>query len=78
MHLTFSGGLCAKVGQLDSLILSGALCVTPLHNEVVAATPARSAALVSPVIVTLDDDIHMQQGTPSLHLYFASRNEMWV
>ena len=38
--------------------------LTPPPNEVVPETPAPSAAVVSPVIVTLDDDILMQPGTP--------------
>ena len=37
---------------------------TPPHNEVVLENPTPSAAVVSPVIVTLDDDILMQEGTP--------------
>ena len=37
---------------------------TPPHNEVVPETAAPSAAIVSPVIVALDDDILMQEGTP--------------
>ena len=37
---------------------------TPPPNEVVAETPAPAAALVSPLIATLDDDILIQEGTP--------------
>ena len=37
---------------------------TPLHNEIVPETPPPSAAVVLPVIVTLDDDFLMQEGTP--------------
>ena len=37
---------------------------TPLHNEVVPETPPPAAAIVSPGIVTLDDDILMHEGTP--------------
>ena len=36
----------------------------PPHNEVVSETPPPAVAVVSPVIVTLDDDILMQEGTP--------------
>ena len=36
---------------------------TPPHNEVVPETPARLAAVVSPVIVTLDNEVLMQEGT---------------
>ena len=37
---------------------------TPLHNEVVPETPPPAAPVVSPVILTLDYDILMQEGTP--------------
>ena len=39
-------------------------CPTPPHNEVGPGTPTGSAALVSPVIVTLDNEVLMQEGTP--------------
>ena len=37
---------------------------TPPPNEVVPETAPPAAAVVSPVIVTLEDDILMQEGTP--------------
>ena len=37
---------------------------TPPHNEVVPETPTPSAALVSPVIVLLENVFLMQEGTP--------------
>ena len=41
---------------------------TPLSNEVAPETPTQSAALISPVIVTLDHDILMQEVTPEPEL----------
>ena len=37
---------------------------TPPHNEVVPKTADGLAAVVSPVIVTLDNEVLMQEGTP--------------
>ena len=37
---------------------------TPPHNKVVPETPTLSAALVWPVIVPLENQVHMQEGTP--------------
>ena len=39
-------------------------CPTPPLNEVGPETPTGSASLVSPVIITLDNEVLMQEGTP--------------